>query len=542
MTTPVHCFVFNVIPTGEYDYYHTSVQVNHPVPGMYHVNSLAKGSSPMFIKKAGPLVAGAAIAIATVTAVAPTAGAAERVSAERQVTFTCLGTGSELSTVSPNAFEVTYPEEVAPGEIFTVSVQPGAMRNNARAVNRMTFDYALPTNATILGLNLAGKCDWSLRCGALGGTSQSAGQDHQCHRYGGTDLGRRVGALRHQHLHYRHRRNLCCGEHRFSAAQARCRPTSPRSGGRSGDDRPSWSERGAYRNNRHRRIDGSAVPAGQPEQSRAMQLRRRSVRVDHHHRRKPRPCALALHHHPRGWTAHPGPEPADTVHCQSLPPSTVTAAVPQGKVVFRDVESNEILGSVNPGADGVAKLDHTFAPVASGQPDQTRQVVAQYAGVDGDIAASTSAPVTVTNTSAPTVFRELGFDVRAQLGVETAQDVPVTINATIVRPAGSVNPSQAMVQLYRGDTPVGAPVALPDGNQMTWTDTVIRQPRTTTQRYRVELVAPVVVDYVKWTSTAPPTGVGDRTRNRPIARPADHRRRQRLTREYFRQLIRVELG
>ena len=79
----------------------------------------------------------------------------------------------------------------------------------------------------------------------------------------------------------------------------------------------------------------------------------------------------------------------------------------------------------------------------------------------------------------------------------------MTINATIVRPAGSVNPSQAMVQLYRGDTPVGAPVALPDGNQMTWTDTVIRQPRTTTQRYRVELVAPVVVDYVKWTSTAP---------------------------------------
>ena len=203
-----------------------------------------------------------------------------------------------------------------------------------------------------------------------------------------------------------------------------------------------------------------------------------------------------------------------------------TAAVPQGKVVFRDVESNEILGSVNPGADGVAKLDHTFAPVASGQPDQTRQVVAQYAGVDGDIAASTSAPVTVTNTSAPTVFRELGFDVRAQLGVETAQDVPVTINATIVRPAGSVNPSQAMVQLYRGDTPVGAPVALPDGNQMTWTDTVIRQPRTTTQPIprRIGRTGRRRLREVDEHRT--PTGVGDRTRNRPIARPADHRRRQ----------------
>ena len=144
----------------------------------------------MFIKKAGPLVAGAAIAIATVTAVAPTAGAAERVSAERQVTFTCLGTGSELSTVSPNAFEVTYPEEVAPGEIFTVSVQPGAMRNNARAVNRMTFDYALPTNATILGLNLAGNATGLSGVAPSVVRVKSAGQDHQCHRYGGTDLGR----------------------------------------------------------------------------------------------------------------------------------------------------------------------------------------------------------------------------------------------------------------------------------------------------------------------------------------------------------------
>ena len=106
-----------------------------------------------------------------------------------------------------------------------------------------------------------------------------------------------------------------------------------------------------------------------------------------------------------------------------------------------------------------SSITDLLPPVASGQPDQTRQVVAQYAGVDGDIAASTSAPVTVTNTSAPTVFRELGFDVRAQLGVETAQDVPVTINATIVRPArfGEPQPGHgpALPRRYAGRCPGG---------------------------------------------------------------------------------------
>ena len=77
---------------------------------------------------------------------------------------------------------------------------------------------------------------------------------------------------------------------------------------------------------------------------------------------------------------------------------------------------------------------------------------------------------------------------------------------------------------------------------MTWTDTVIRQPRTTTQRYRVELVAPVVVDYVKWTSTAPqPVSVIVRGTD-PSLDPPITGGGKRLTREYFRQLIRVELG
>lgn len=502
MTTPVHCFVFNVIPTAEYDYYDTSVQVNHPVPGMYHVNSLAKGSSPMFIKKAGPLVAGAAIAIATVTAVAPTAGAAERVSAERQVTFTCLGTGSELSTVSPNTFEVTYPEEVAPGEIFTVSVQPGAMRNNARAVNRMTFDYALPTNATILGLNLAGNAT------GLSGVAPSVVRvNQQAKTTNATGTVARI----------------------WGGVSARFGTSTSTTG-------TGGISVAANTDFRLPKLDvvlrapaqvGAAVTIGLPGANEAHTgTTGTAASTDLQYLRaspsNPVQCSSGTEASALTTTTVGNLAPAllpstttleggqrtlgpnqPTQFTAKVTAEYGTAAVPQGKVVFRDVESNEILGSVNPGADGVAKLDHTFAPVASGQPDQTRQVVAQYAGVDGDIAASTSAPVTVTNTSAPTVFRELGFDVRAQLGVETAQDVPVTINATIVRPAGSVNPSQAMVQLYRGDTPVGAPVALPDGNQMTWTDTVIRQPRTTTQRYRVELVAPVVVDYVKWTSTAP---------------------------------------
>ena len=370
MTTPVHCFVFNVIPTGEYDYYHTSVQVNHPVPGMYHVNSLAKGSSPMFIKKAGPLVAGAAIAIATVTAVAPTAGAAERVSAERQVTFTCLGTGSELSTVSPNAFEVTYPEEVAPGEIFTVSVQPGAMRNNARAVNRMTFDYALPTNATILGLNLAGNATGLsgvapsvVRVNQQAKTTNATGTVARIWggvsaRFGTSTSTTGTGGI------------SVAANTDFRLPKLDVVLRAPAQVGAA----VTIGLPGA--NEAHTGTTGTAASTdlqylpGQPEQSRAMQLRRRSVRVDHHHRRKTSPLRSCPPPPPsRVGQRTLGPKPADTVHCQSYRRVTVPPQFP-GQVVFRDVESNEILGSVNPGADGVAKLDHTFAPVASGQPDQ----------------------------------------------------------------------------------------------------------------------------------------------------------------------------
>ena len=103
----------------------------------------------MFIKKAGPLVAGAAIAIATVTAVAPTAGAAER--GERRTAGDIHLPGHRLRTLDRLTERVRrdLPEEVAPGKSSPFSVQPGAMRNNRPRCQPDDVRLRVADNATI---------------------------------------------------------------------------------------------------------------------------------------------------------------------------------------------------------------------------------------------------------------------------------------------------------------------------------------------------------------------------------------------------------
>jgi len=209
-------------------------------------------------------------------------------------------------------------------------------------------------------------------------------------------------------------------------------------------------------------------------------------------------------------------------------PTTFTAQVttqygalpqlPQGQVTFRDADTDEVLGTVTPNAAGVATLNHTFDPIAPGQPDQDRHVVAEYAGVAGDVATSASSTVTVTNTAEATVFNEIKFGAfRAKLGVETSDDVPVSVVATINKPAGPV-PDRAKVQLYRDGVPLGEPVTLPVGNELVWNDVVARAPRTTTHRYHAEFAA-FTDGYQRWAAASSPDVVVTVTGSDPSLDP-----------------------
>lgn len=59
------------------------------------------------------------------------------------------------TTLSPDNVEVTYPQEVHPGEVFTVEVQPGSMSARSKKLGRIKYDIALPEGATISQLRIA---------------------------------------------------------------------------------------------------------------------------------------------------------------------------------------------------------------------------------------------------------------------------------------------------------------------------------------------------------------------------------------------------
>ena len=74
----------------------------------------------------------------------------------------------------------------------------------------------------------------------------------------------------------------------------------------------------------------------------------------------------------------------------------------RGQVTFRDTTTDEVLGTATPNASGVATLEHSFEALEPGAPDETRQIVAEFSGVERDLAESASAPVTITLTAGAT--------------------------------------------------------------------------------------------------------------------------------------------
>src|SRR5690606_16629774 len=75
------------------------------------------------------------------------------------VTYSCIAANtSNIGGNAPftNSVSVSYPETVAPGEVFEVTLQPGSMQPVQARTGRVTYDIQLPTNAYVISSALAG--------------------------------------------------------------------------------------------------------------------------------------------------------------------------------------------------------------------------------------------------------------------------------------------------------------------------------------------------------------------------------------------------
>lgn len=466
----------------------------------------------MLLKRAASLVASASMALATATAIAPTAAAqTARVDAQRTVTFSCAGDRAGNTVVSPNTFQVSYPEEVAPGEIFTVSVQPAQMRNNSNDLYRMTFDYELPSNAQVISLNLSGGQGLSgtapsvVRVNANDKTTNAAGTVARIWggasaRYGSNNSRTGTGGMqvrentdfRLPQLDIVMRAPSTVGDVMTLGLPGAnlTGNNAPATDFQWVRDDPGWFSG----NDSNECTSGSAAAA----------LTTTTVSDAEY---------AVLESTTRIIS---GDQLVDTsvpftLSAQVASPYAPAANVSQGEVTFRDVTNDSVLGTANPGPDGIAEIVYEFDRIPDDDPDVPITVVAEYSGFEGDAIQETIAPssdsVELTLTPKPVVQWVTDFDTRVTLGELTEDSLDVTINASFQRP-GLEYPEGTMVQLYRDGVAVGEPVPMPKtGTTLTWQDELPRTERNATHRYAVELET-IRVDYDQWTgSTAQPAAV-----------------------------------
>ena len=459
----------------------------------------------MLIKKLTSVVAGVTMAAGTAIAVAP-AAAAQVTDAERTVTFECRGdrngnTVFDTGASRTSTFEVSYPEEVAPGEFFSVTVQPGQMRNNTNQLYRVNFDYALPTNAEIVGMNLSGGQGLSGTAPSVvrvtadnkttndngsvariwGGNSARWGTSSSTSGTGGLQVGQNTD-FRLPQLEIVMRAPATVGETMSIGL-----PGANLSGWSAASADMQWirDDPGFFSGNDANECTSNASGA---------ELTTTTVGdLD--------PVLLDTTTTVSSSLDVLGNTQPTTLTAQVGTQYGALAQMTEGEVTFRDVTADEVLGTATPNANGVATLEHSFDALEPGSPDETRQIVAEFSGVDGDLTGSTSEPTTITLTEGATVFYDTTLTLSALLGEEDETIVPVTVRANINRPSGVSFPEDMLVQLYRGDTPIGEPRPLPAGNQMEWTDSIERLPQTRTQSYRLE-ASPFVDGYEQYNITS----------------------------------------
>lgn len=465
----------------------------------------------MKLRRVAALVASSSMALAATVAIAPTATAqADSVTETTSVQYSCRGNSSGNAPGSPRDVTVTYPESVAPGEIFTVLLEPGTMRNNSRNHARFTYDIALPDNAELVGSEVAsgaenmGGTPALVRVNPTTKVNQADGNalriwGGQSARWGtdngtGTSGGLTVSSN---------------NDFRFPAVAMTFRaPAEPGADIRVGlaGTGPNSTAAGAqlmYSGNTGG-FFGSNFQNECAASTNAAQLTTTTV-SDAEYAVLPSTTRIV-----GGDQLADTSEPV-TLRAQVSSPYAAAGNLSQGTVTFRDADNDVVLGVANPDADGFAEISHSFDRIPDDDPDVPINVVAEYSGFEGDSIAETIAPssnsIILTLTPKPVVQWVTDFKIHATFGELTEESLPVTITAAFTRP-GLEYPEGTLVQLYRDGEAIGEPVAMPaTGTELTWQDNAPRTERNATYRYTVELDT-IRVEYDQWTgSTLQPAAV-----------------------------------
>lgn len=463
----------------------------------------------MFLKRAMAMVAGAALPLATALSLAPVATAQTDPIAESvEVTYTCNGANPLTNNIGggaefTNTVSVSYPETVAPGETFNVTIHAGEMNPVQARTGRVTYDIQTPSNVTNLSSVISvGHSGFNSGTSALAtvnpDTKVNAAGTNVTRIWGGTSarFGTSSGtstnsglakttnaAFRLPAVTFSMRAPLTPGaEVEFGLPGAGANPLTYNAANTQFGYTRGTTNTGNY---------VECIPGAS-----AASLTKTTVA-------DVAPVILDSTTRIIG-----GDQTADSsipvqLQAQVAAPYATTGELSQGTVTFRDQATNLIVGEPTaPNASGIATVQHQFPRIPDGEPDQVRTIIAEYSGLPGNISPSQDT-ITLTLTEKPTVFWNTNFTVAARVGTLGDESLPVNVTATFARPATNF-PEGTLVQLYRDAAPIGEPIAMPaTGTSITFpTDEIPRSERTGTHHYTVELVT-IWSDYNEWKGSTP---------------------------------------
>ncbi|WP_295652323.1 hypothetical protein [uncultured Dietzia sp.] len=458
----------------------------------------------MLLKRALAMMAGAALPLTTTLALAPTATAQAdppTVTHDVDVTYSCnANNASNIGGTSPwtNTVTVTYPESVAPGQNFDVTIRAGEMKPTQARTGRVTYDIQTPSNVTNLTSEItAPATGFNSGTAALvtvnPTTKLNASGTDVTRIWGGTSarFGTSAGTSTNSGLAKTSNAAFHLPEVTFSMRAPLTPGTEVEFGlpGAGAEPLTYIAANTQFQYTRGTSNTGTYVECIPSANAASLT---KTVVADE--------PAVILDSTTR---IIGGDQTADSsipvqLQAQVAAPYATAAELSEGTVTFRDQATNLVVGApVHPDASGIATVEHQFPRIPDGGDDQVRTIIAEYSGVPGNISASQNV-IALTLTEKPTVFWTTNFTVTARVGTLGEESLPVNVTAAFARPTTNF-PEGTMVQLYRDALPVGEPVAMPQtGTSIVFpTDEIPRGERAGTHRYTVELET-IWYDYNEW--------------------------------------------
>ncbi|AWH95191.1 hypothetical protein [Dietzia psychralcaliphila] len=457
-----------------------------------------------------------------VSPIAPLAVAQQLTTQSTAVTHTCelvkpwglLGAKNQGTIVSPETVVVRYPATVAPGEVFTAYVQPGAaaMRTtDGRQAGLLSYDIAFPSNSTNLAANYnGGGSGYSIpgngpalvdRVAANGQLategpfariSGGATAFHGANSRNGDAVDRwKAGMQVASNTTFRFPEVALKMRAPVSLANGSTITTALKAAGQSGDsDDPTrntiqGAEEGGWGTERtNYYFCGSSANAG-------------SLSTTTVNSSLPRYLAKTTTRMVTSDTLLPLAARTTNLTAEVSSTEELMSNIRPGGMNFtiRHKATGQLLATVpnvTVGANGQATASYTFPTLSNGSYRDEYEVTATYAGRVDDIESSTSEPVTVS-----VGYNEVNANVvlTSTNGALSGGTMPVTLRAAFALPAGKPAPAGLAIQLFRNDLPHGAPITIPTGtttaNYTFPTDTLTQAQETRTYRYRAEVV-PVI--------------------------------------------------